>query len=132
MSDVSGEYLASLFAKLDQIPIWEIMREDERKRGNSVIVPGDMPWLPADDWDSTVVVSQRGKEVRLIALLAKHPGAGAFHRMVGKIRSSGLTPVIIAPSREMAATMRRWGWYRRYVGSGFTQEEQWRPRKAVA
>lgn len=27
-----------------------------------------------------------------------------------------------------AVTYRRWGWYRRYVNSGFEQEEQWRPR----
>lgn len=129
---ITGTYLASLFAKLDKQHIWEIMRDDERERGNRVVVPGEVDWLPAADWDDTIVVSVSGREVRLIAILARKPGSGAFRRLVGRIQSSGLVPVIIAPSREMAATMRRWNWTRRYVGSGFEQEEQWRPRKRRA
>lgn len=129
MDGVTGMYLAELFGKLDRQPIWEIMRDDERARGNTIIVPGEVEWLPAEDWDHTIVVSQDGREVRLIAILAKRPGNGAFRRLVESIRKDGLTPVIIAPSPEMAATMRRWKWFRRYVGTGFEQEEQWRPRK---
>lgn len=125
---VTANYLMSLINKLDIMPIWEIMRENEREAGNEVIVPGSVDWLPAVDWDPTIVVSRRGRDVRLIAILAANPGNGAFRRLVAAIQEAGLVPVIIAPSLEMRETVRRWGWYRRYVGSGFEQEEQWRPR----
>lgn len=129
MADVTGSYLAELFGKLETMPIHEIMRENERESGNDVIVPGEVHWLPSEDWDETIVVSRNGKEIRLIAILARHPGNGAFRRLVHAILDAGLVPVIIAPSLEMAATMKRWGWHRRFVGSGFEQEDQWRPGK---
>lgn len=131
MVGVSVAYLVALFDKMDRMPIWEIMRDDERARGNEIIIPGEVDWLTADDWDPTVVVSRRKSEIRLIAILAKNQGRGAFRRLVVGIRSAGLTPVIIAPSIEMAATMRRWQWHRRYVGSGAEQEEQWLPGKVA-
>lgn len=129
---VSEAYLVNLIDRLGRQPIHEIMRDDERERGHEIVIPGNVPWLPVDDWDPTVVVSRSGKDVRLIAILAKAPGNGAFRRLVAAIQAEHLTPVIIAPSLEMAATVRRWGWYRIYVGHGFEQEEQWRPRKRRA
>src|SRR5690606_34593482 len=56
---VTANYLMSLIDKLDIMPIWEIMRENEREAGNEVIVPGSVYWLPAVDWDPTIVVSRR-------------------------------------------------------------------------
>lgn len=111
-------------------PLWEIMRRDEISKGNTVIVPGDRLWLSADDWDSTIIVSQKGREIRLIAILARDPGTGAFRRTVTGILGAGLVPVIIEPMGVMAIILRRWNWSKRIVGSGFMhREEQWRPRK---
>lgn len=129
---VSEFYLVNLIDRLGRQPIHEIMREDERERGNRVVVPGKVPWLSADDWDPTIVVSLDHKDVRLIAILANSPGNGSFRRLVAGIQAEGLTPVVLAPSIELRATLRRWGWRCRYVGRGVTREEQWRPRKRRA
>lgn len=110
-------------------PIWQTMRDDEEDADRDVILPGSQPWLSADDWDPTIVVSRQGREVRLIAILAKSPGHGAFRRTVTGIIDAGLTPVIISPTFMMQDTMKRWGWTPRHVGSGWDHEEQWRPRK---
>jgi hypothetical protein len=113
----------------DRHPMHEIMREEERASGHQVVIPGDEPWLAADDWHETIVVSRNGKEIRLIALYTSTPGRGAFRRTVSGILDAGLVPVIIAPTREMRETMIRWNWFPRHVGSGWNHEEQWRPRK---
>lgn len=110
-------------------PMWEVMREDELLAGNAVILPGDFPWLPTADWHETIIVSQSGKEIRLIAILANEPGKGAFRRLVTGILEAGLVPVIVAPTTIMRETMKRWNWARRDVGKGWNHEEQWRPRK---
>lgn len=115
-------------------PMQEVMRDMERAAGYRVVVPGNEAWLSADDWDATVTVSvdDRHKTVRLVAILAKHPGSGAFRRTVKAIMAAGFTPCVIEPTHEMRATMRRWNWYPRRVGHGFESEEQWRPRKSFS
>lgn len=110
--------------------IHEQMRQDERDAGRRVVIPGDVPWLMAEDWDPTVVVSIDGKRVRLIAILAKRQGQGAFKRLVAAIQAAGLQPVIVAPTREMRATLKRWGWKERVTGSGITTEQLMYPRRA--
>ena len=50
--------------------IHDIMRHEEFSHGYKVVKPGDEPWLPADDWDETSVVSINGKCVRLVAINA--------------------------------------------------------------
>ncbi len=124
------QMIAQVIEAMDGRPMWEIMRRDEVAKGNSVIVPGDAPWLSADDWDPTIIVSQSGKEIRLIAILAKQPGTGAFKRTVAGILGADLVPVVIEPLGSMSVILKRWGWSKRIVGSGFMErEEQWRPRK---
>lgn len=115
----------------DGRPMQEIMRDAERKSGFRVVVPGEVLWLSADDWDATVTVSvdDKHKTVRLVAILAKSPGKGAFRRTVRAIMDAGLTPCVVEPTHEMRATMQRWRWAPRRVGRGFDSEEQWRPRK---
>lgn len=110
-------------------PMHAIMRAEEEKLGNEIIKPGDVPWLAAEDWHSTVVVSvnRATRDARLIAILALEPGSGALRRTVAAIQDAGLTPCIIAPTREMRATVTRWGWHRKDVGDGWNHEEQWRP-----
>lgn len=115
----------------DGRPMQDIMRENERKEGYRVVVPGDEVWLSADDWDATVTVSvdDKRRTVRLVAILAKSPGRGAFRRTVRAIMDAGMTPCVIEPTQEMRYTMQRWKWAARRVGHGFHSEEQWRPRK---
>lgn len=113
----------------DERPMHEIMRDDEVQRGHKIIVPGDRPWLSKEDWVDSVTVSQSGREIRLVAILATRPGNGAFRRTVTGILDAGLVPVVVAPTREMRETMQRWNWFPRHVGSGWGHEEQWRPRK---
>lgn len=128
MSDLQ-HLITRVFEHAAGRPMWEVMREDEMLAGNAVILPGDFPWLSTEGCDPTIIVSQSGKEIRLIALLARNPGHGVFRRTVSGIIASGLVPVIIAPVVQMRETMKRWNWYRRDVGSGWNHEEQWRPRK---
>lgn len=125
------QMMNALFATLnDGRPIHEIMRANERDSGCRVVLPGETPWLSADDWHPTITVSRNGSEVRLVAILAKNPGNGALRRTVRGILDAGLTPVVIEPTHEMRATMQRWKWRKRISGYGFfDREEQWRPRK---
>lgn len=127
---VSAEYLLGLLTSPQ--PIHELMRDNERKAGFTPLIPGDAPWLPAGDWHDTVVVSTDHRQVRLVAILAKRPGNGAFRRLVAGIVAAGLKPVVVEPTDEMRKTLRRWGWRGRWHGHGFeTSEERWTPTKAA-
>jgi hypothetical protein len=124
--------IAKLFAAIDNRSRMEdIMRADERAKGYRVVLPGEVAWLPAEDWHPTVVVSIDGNRVRLVAILASQPGNGAFRRLVAAIRAADLIPIIIEPTREMRATLTRWRWKRRNVEYGFETEEHWRPRQTT-
>ena len=127
--NIQGQIDALMEAISNGTPMHVLMRAEEEKLGNRVVVPGDEPWLSPDDWHSTVVVSvdDRARDVRLIAILALDPGTGALRRTVAGIKAAGLTPCIIAPTHEMRATCKRWGWVRTNVGRGWNHEEQWRP-----
>ena len=99
----------------------EAMRQDERDLGHRIIVPGDEPWLPKADWPDNIVITQAGKEVRIIAIYAREPGTGAFRRMIDGIKAAGLTPVVVCPFRNMEDILRRWGWAPDF------KNEEWRP-----
>jgi hypothetical protein len=126
-ADTTG-YIERLFAAMDAgARIEDIMREEERAAGRQVVVPGEVDWLSVDDWHPTIVVSVDGRDVRLVAILALRPGSGALTRTVAAIRSAGLRPVIVEPTREMRETCRRWGWRVERHGDGFDSEERWMP-----
>ena len=109
----------------------DFMRDAERKKGNAIVRPGEVSWLLAADWPLDIVVSLAGRRVRVVAIYAKHPGQGAFRRLVASIQEAGLIPCVIAPTNEMRATLTRWKWRRRNHGVSFeTHEERWEPRKA--
>lgn len=126
---VTADYLGKLLDRMATKPIHEIMREDERERGYRVVVPGEVPWLSADDWHPTIVVSIDGPKVRLIAILANRPGQGSFRRLIMGITAAGLVPVVIAPTKELRDTLKRWGWRERNRGYGLNYEERWSPRR---
>lgn len=128
MTLCSITYLQQLITRMEHTPIWEIMREDEASAGHEIILPGAVPWLPAEDWDETVVVSRAGNTVRLVAILAKNPGTGAFRRLIAALAQARLHPVIVAPTREMAATCQRMGWHCTVYGRGDDTVQHWEPK----
>lgn len=99
------------------------LKREERKAGWLTIAPGDVPWMPEEEWDGSSVVSVRGNVVRFILLRAANPGTGAFTRMIEGLLSAGLTPHVIEPTREFAAALRRRGWVRQDVTLGDEEYE---------
>lgn len=84
--------------------------------------------LPAFAWRRGVV-SMLGMEIRIVAIEAVEPGAGAFSRLIAEIQRRGFTPVVVEPfGVTMPAIMAKWDWKRRVVGSGFERREEWLPR----
>lgn len=103
--------------------------ENEQGRGFKVIRPGDAPWFRATEWRAASVASLNGQQVRLVLIHAFESGRGALTRTLAAIRTSGLNPVIIDPTRELAAALRRRGWKSHVVGSNFDDRETvWKPR----
>lgn len=128
--------MSRLLAQLDKLlgqmdaglRMEDIMRADEVAAGRRVVKPGDEPWFPASEWHHTNVVSVEGNTVRIIAVWAINPGQGAFRRLIAAIEAAGLKPCIIEPTREMRATLKRWGWKGKRYGYDFNSEERWRQR----
>jgi hypothetical protein len=124
------QHIDALFAALDSgAEMQDILRGYEREAGRRIVLPGDEPWLPAEDWDPTITVSVDGTKVRLVAILAKRPGTGAFRRLISGIEQAGLTPCMVDPIRSMQETLTRWGWKPRRYGYGIECETQWTPRR---
>jgi|HubBroStandDraft_3_1064219.scaffolds.fasta_scaffold50624_2 hypothetical protein len=125
---------AKLLHLIDQImsggydPVAAIV-ENEAARGFKIVRPGDTPWFRATDWQAASVASINGKRARLVLLHAFESGRGAMTRTIGAIKEAGLTPNIIAPTRELQATLRRRGWKSKHQGSTFEDRETvWFPR----
>lgn len=113
----------------DRRAIYEQMRDNERERGFRVVLPGEVPWLPVDDWHESVTISIDGDEVRLVAVLAKR--TGSFRRLLTALATHGLQPVVVCPIGPiMPAILKHLGWAKREIGSGWDMEEQWRPANA--
>jgi hypothetical protein len=90
-------------------PVKEMLRE-EIALGYVPVPVGSVDWLPLSDWHPRDVVSSDGVEVRIVAIMAREPGTGAFRRLVAGIESAGLRPVIVCPLPGMTEIMGRWGW----------------------
>src|SRR6185369_14000824 len=100
----------------------------EKERGFEIVETGSVPWLPAADWPNDIVITQKGKEIRIVAIYAKRPGNGAFRRLITAIIQAGMVPVIVTPVHEMRDTMKRWGWKQKLTGTNFhDREETWHP-----
>jgi hypothetical protein len=120
-------HMQRIFDAIDNgTPICELMRADERALGHRVVTPGEVAWLPAEDWDPTVVVSiDRDRYVRLVAILARNPGNGAFRRLIAAISATGMRPSVVLPTRELQSTLRRWGWKCKLTGPAGDRNETW-------
>jgi hypothetical protein len=82
--------------------------QNEIAAGYRIVPVGSVPWLPADDWEASTIVSQGRFRVRLVALFARHPGHGALRRLVAAIQAQGRLPVVVEPFNDLAVTLRRW------------------------
>jgi hypothetical protein len=107
-----------------------LMIQDEIKAGRAVMQPGSVwpfEFIEAD-WHFPAVVSHDGREVRIVAILALHPGNGAFRRLVDNITGAGLAPVVVEPvGVVMPAIMKRWKWRGSTRGVGENTVNEWRP-----
>lgn len=80
------------------------------------LVPvGSVPWLPAEDWHPDAIVSRSRRRVRIVMVMAKHPGTGALTRLIAAIRREGLKPVVVAPHDRLARHLAALGWKKRYA-----------------
>ena len=102
--------------------------DGETARGFKVIRPGDAPWFRAVDWRAASVASINGMKVRLVLLHSFQSGRGAMTRTIAGIKTAGLLPSIIAPTRELAATLKRRRWKSKDEGTTFEDRETvWTP-----
>jgi hypothetical protein len=108
----------------------QAMREDEVAMGFEPIYPGERPWLPAEDWSPRDVVSIRSTTIRIVAILAKRPGTGAFSRLITAIAKAGMTPIVVEPMFDMPNILKRWGWTSQIIGAGSQRQEIWSPSAA--
>jgi hypothetical protein len=114
-------------------PMWAILRDEEVARGYVPVPVGSVPWLPADEWHEHDVVSLHGDAVRIVAIMARRPGCGAFTRLVTDILAAGLIPVVVCPLARMRTILTRWGWQHRETGSTFEdREDLWQPASLTA
>lgn len=97
--------------------------ENETARGFKVVRPGDTPWFRAIDWRAASIASINGVYARLVLLHAFQSGRGSMTRTIEGAKNSGLIPIIIDPTRELATMLKRRGWRGREVEDTFGNRE---------
>jgi hypothetical protein len=120
---MQGERNPKLVELLDKMlsgydPVAAIV-ESEEARGFKVIRPGNVPWFQASDWRAASVASIHGVRARLVLLHAVESGRGAMTRTIAGVKAAGLLPVVVEPTRELAATLSRRGWKPHDEGTTF-------------
>ena len=106
----------------------QAIADSESAVGHTVIRPGEASWLPADDWNPGSVCSINGMFARLVLIDALRPGTGALTRTLAAIKSAGMIPCVVDPTRELAATLERRGWKSKQHGTTFEDREtRWTP-----
>lgn len=118
-----GEMLEKLLGGYDPVAF---IVESETARGFKIVRPGDAPWFRAMDWRLASVASIDGNVARLVLIHAFESGRGALTRTIDGIKQAGLIPVVIDPTRELAATLQKRGWRGSARGSTYeTRETVW-------
>lgn len=101
-----------------------VMWDEEVKGGSTA------QWPIGPEFDPLSLVTVRGADVRIIAIMALRQREGAFRRLVTGIQAQGMTPVVVQPiTHAMRDIIRHWGWTCTVIGKGYESEEQWRPKK---
>lgn len=107
-----------------------VMYEEEAKLGARPLpIELRSALMPSAEWERGVI-TRKGDEIRLVAILAKQPGSGAFRRLIAAVEAADLRPVIVCPVGEvMPAIMKRWKWTRTLHRDGdlLDVREEWRP-----
>jgi hypothetical protein len=96
----------------------DYMIAHERSMGFTIVRVGEADFLPASDWSPATIVSTDGARVRLVALLARNPGRGAFRRLVRALIERGFEPVVVEPIGLLAGHLEREGWRWRRIERG--------------
>lgn len=103
--------------------------EDETARGFKVVRPGEVAWLPMEDWRPASVASINGDTVRLVLIHSHESGKGALTRCIAAIIAAGLKPTVLEPTPQLADTLRRRGWKaRRRMLPRDDHETVWSPK----
>ncbi len=101
---------------------------DELATGRKLLSLGADPiWVCPSDWDTSPspIITYDDNECRIVAVVAAHPGSGAFSRLVDAIRKSNRVPVVVEPmGYAMPSILARWGWLKSVGPDG---ESEWRP-----
>jgi hypothetical protein len=108
------------------------MIEHERNLGFTIVRVGEADFLPESDWLPGTIVSTDGARVRLVALLARKPGHGAFRRLVKALIERSFEPVVVEPFARLQDHLEREGWKRRRIERGQAgAHEVWYPRRSA-
>jgi hypothetical protein len=106
-----------------------VLEDEEVARGAVILPLGTTTPIrfTEDDWKAGII-SCKGSEIRIVAIMAKRQRDGAFTRLLASIAGAGLKPVVIAPMGPvMIALMHRWRWVKTVKGKGYHACEEWRP-----
>lgn len=79
------DQIANFIERMLRLGPTQALRMDELEAGNQPIIPGEVAWLPRCDWPDDIVISQRKRTIRIIAIRATKPGTGAFSRLITEI-----------------------------------------------
>jgi hypothetical protein len=108
------------------------MIEHERSMGFAILRVGEVDFLPIEDWLPATIVSTDGARVRLVALVARNPGHGAFRRLVKAIIERSFEPVVVEPFERLASHLERNGWRPRRLERGRQGAHVvWYPRRSA-
>ena len=128
MNFATEAYVRSVAAN-SRAEIGDRMRMCEVRQGFSIL--SEAAWLDWNDWDRWTIISQDNKRVRLVALQAKHPGHGAFTRLIDGIFKSGLIPVLVEPNQILIDWCRRNQFRKRTIGRKEFRHDVWYPKRCA-
>lgn len=116
-------------AVLDDRPIPEILREYEVKRGFQLLATRNGFWLPDTAWHEDTVgslVRLNGlRALRLVLAVARQPRSGAFTELQRRTMRHGWALIVVDPTDDFAAALKRRGFTEFVVGDTFENRETW-------
>jgi hypothetical protein len=82
---------------------------EEPEDDGALVLPGQRPWFPADEWEAHSFIFDHDSEVWLSMMMAKSPGTGALSRLMAAIWAQGKRVVVPCPFARMGAILRAKG-----------------------
>lgn len=108
----------------------EILRRHEIIKGYKLIDMASPPnWYIPDDWQGESIISRDKRRIRIVGIMARVYGHGAFRRLVTGIIMNELMPVVVQAMPEMERILLHWNWRKQTIGSSYTREERWFPQR---